>query len=62
MLEPPDSELFALYRTGATPFTGLPFEEIKDKLKRWFVSGKLSQALDTYFQNARQRVTIVAIK
>jgi hypothetical protein len=62
MLEPSDPELLALHRTGQTPFSGQPFEEIKDRLKRWYVAGKLSQALDNYFQNARQRVTIIAIK
>lgn len=62
MLEPTEPELLALHRSGSTPFSGRPFEEVKDALKRWYVSGKLSQALDAYFQNARQRVTIVAMK
>lgn len=64
MLEPNDVDLLSLYRSGITPFAGddRDFEKVKDKLKRWYVSGRLSQALDAYFQNARQRVTIVAIK
>lgn len=62
MLEPNEPELLALYRTGSTPFSGQPFEDVKEKLKRWYVSGRLSSALDTYFQAARQRVTIVAVK
>lgn len=62
MLEPNEPELLALHRTGATPFSGKPFDEVKEKLKRWYVGARLSQALDAYFQNARQRVTIIAIK
>lgn len=62
MLEPTEPDLLALHRTGQTPFSAQPFEEVKERLKRWYVAGKLSSALDTYFQNARQRVTIVSVK
>lgn len=62
MLEPTDDELLALHRSGATPFNGRDLAGVKDALKRWYVSAKLAQALDTYFQNARLRVTIIAIK
>ena len=62
MLDPTEPDLLALYRTGQTPFSGQPFEEVKERLKRWYVAAKLSQALDTYFQNARQRVTIVSVR
>jgi hypothetical protein len=62
MLEPTEPELLALHRSGQTPFSAQPFEEIKERIKRWYVAAKLSQALDTYFQNARQRVTIVSVK
>lgn len=62
MLEPTDLELLALHRTGQTPFSNRPFDDVKDRLKRWYVGVRLAQALDTYYQNARSRVTMVTVK
>lgn len=62
MLDPTDADLLALHRTGQTPFSDKPFDEVKDRMRRWYVGVRLAQALETYFQNARARVTIVAIK
>jgi hypothetical protein len=62
MLEPTETELLALHRTGQTPFSDKPFDDVKDRMKRWYVGARLAQALETYFQNARSRVTIVVIK
>lgn len=62
MLEPTELELFALHRAGATPFSGKPFDEVKDRMKRWYVSQRLSQSLDTYYQNARSRISIVTVR
>ena len=62
MLDPTDADLLALHRTGQTPFSDKPFEEVKDKMRRWNVGTRLASALETYFQNARTRVTIVVIK
>ena len=62
MLDPTETELLALHRTGQTPFSDKPFDEVKDRMKRWFVGSRLAAALETYFQNARSRVTIVIVK
>src|SRR6185369_2554128 len=62
MLEPTDLELLALHRTGQTPFSSIPFDDVKDRMKRWYVGVRLSEALDTYYQNARSRVSIVTVK
>jgi hypothetical protein len=58
MLEPGEAELRALYRSGATPFKDLPYETIAPALRRWYLGVRLAQATETYFQNARSRVTI----
>jgi hypothetical protein len=62
MLEPTELELLALHRSGGTPFSDKPFDDVKDRMKRWYVSVRLSQALETYYQNARSRVSIVTVK
>lgn len=62
MLEPTELELLALHRSGQTPFSGRPFEDVKAQMKRWYISVRLASALETYFQNARSRVTIVTVK
>lgn len=58
MLEPGELELRDLWRTGATPFKDLPFDQVMKPLARWYVGQRLMQALDAYFQNARARVVL----
>lgn len=62
MLEPSELEMLALHRSGSTPFSSMPFEGVKEGVKRWYVGVRLSQALETYYQNARSRVAIVSVK
>ena len=62
MLEPSPVELRALHQSGATPFKDESFEKVQPALARWYVGQKLSQALETYYSNARNRVTLVIIK
>jgi len=62
MLEPTDVELLSLHRSGATPFSDRPFDDVKERMRRWYVSVRLAQALDTYYQNARSRVSIVTVR
>lgn len=62
MLDPTELELLALHRSGQTPFSNRPFDEVKERMRRWYVAVRLAQALETYYQNARSRVTIVAVK
>ena len=62
MLEPSSVELRALHRSGTTPFKDEDFEKAQPALVRWYVGQKLSQAIDTFYLNARSRVTLVMIK
>src|SRR5262249_15897453 len=62
MLEPNRAELRDLYRAGATPFKGKPFDEAEPAIKRWYVGQRLGQAVDTYYQNARTRVSISVMR
>jgi hypothetical protein len=62
MLEPTELDLRDLLQTGATPFKGLPFEEVRPALARWYVGQRLSQALETYYQNARARVVVTIVR
>jgi hypothetical protein len=59
MLEPNPADLRDLQSGGATPFKGRPFEEVAPALTRWYVGQHLSQAVETYFLNARARITII---
>jgi hypothetical protein len=61
MLEPSNAELSALHRSARTPFSGAPFESVQPGLKRWFVSTKLAEALQNYYQNARSRLDVVIL-
>ncbi|WP_437810900.1 hypothetical protein [Sorangium sp. So ce1078] len=58
MLEPSDFELKGVLRSGATPFKDQRYEEVAPALKRWYVAQRLAHALDTYYQNARARVSL----
>ena len=61
MLEPSNAELSALHRSARTPFSGAPFESVQPGLKRWFVSTRLAEALQNYYQNARCRLDVVIL-
>lgn len=58
MLTPSDAELRNIYRTVSTPFRGQPYDKIEDALRRWYVTRRLSAALNAYYQNARSRVQV----
>jgi hypothetical protein len=62
MLVPSDAELRALLRTGATPFTGKPFDEVAEGLGRWVVGQRLSEAITAYYQTARSRVVVTIVR
>lgn len=61
MLDPSDAELEALHRTRRTPFRDLPFSQIRLALRRWYVSARLSAAVQSFYQNARGRLTLVIL-
>jgi hypothetical protein len=62
MLEPSELELRALLRSGATPFSGQPFERVQPVLERWVVGQRVSQAVEAFSQNARPRLTITFVR
>jgi hypothetical protein len=62
MLEPSEFDLRAALRSGATPFKDQPYEAVAPALRRWYVSQRLAQALDAYYQNARSRVSISLLR
>jgi hypothetical protein len=62
MLEPSELELRTLLRSGATPFSGQPFERIRGALQRWVVGQRVGQALEVFSQNARPRLTITFVR
>jgi hypothetical protein len=45
-----------------TPFKDEDFEKAQPALVRWYVGQKLGQALETFYLNARSRVTLVMIR
>lgn len=62
MLVPSEAELRALLRTGTTPFTGKPFEEVSTALSQWVIGVRLSEAIRAYYQTARSRVVTTIIR
>jgi hypothetical protein len=61
MLEPSTAELRALHRSGRTPWSAAPFETVLPGLRRWYISTRLNDALQNYYQNARSRLDVVVI-
>ncbi|HMJ10397.1 MAG TPA: hypothetical protein VK524_03270 [Polyangiaceae bacterium] len=59
MLLPSDAELRNLHRSVQTPFRDLPYERAAVPLRRWYVGRRLSEALASFYQNARSRLQIV---
>jgi hypothetical protein len=62
MLEPSEFELRVALRSGATPFKDQAYDAVAPALRRWYVSQRLAQALDAYYQNARSRVSISLLR
>lgn len=62
MLKPSELDLREVHKRGETPFTDRAFEDVSDEVRQWFVSTRLSAALDRYFRNVRARVSIVLIE
>ena len=61
MLEPSTAELRALHRSGRTPWSAAPFETVQPGLRRWYVSTRLNDSLQSYYQNARSRLDVVVV-
>jgi hypothetical protein len=61
MLHPSDAELARLHRERRTPFRDLPLEVVRPGLRRWYVRQRLADALQSFYQNARGRLTLTAL-
>jgi hypothetical protein len=61
MLAPSDAELRSVYRSGQSPFSDLPFDQAAGALRRWYVSRRLGEAVEAFFQTARSRVDVVVL-
>lgn len=58
MLEPTEADLREVHRSGESPFTNQPFEQVIPQMRRWLVATRVSSALSQYFRNARSRITL----
>ncbi len=61
MLRPSRAELESLHRSAETPFRGQAFRAVEPLLRHWYVSRRVSVALQGYFQNARARIRITLL-
>jgi hypothetical protein len=61
MLAPTSSELRQVHATENHPYRGLAYEKALPLLRRWVIGQRLQEAFDQYYQNARQRLTIVVL-
>ncbi len=61
MLDPSAAELRNLHRTRHNPFRDLPFERVEPGLRRWYVAERLKAAVQTFYQNARSRITLTLL-
>jgi hypothetical protein len=61
MLRPSDAELEAIQRSAPAELQKQPFARIRRVLLRWYVGRRLAQAMSTYFQEARSRITITLL-
>lgn len=61
MLAPTSSELRQVYATENHPYRNLAYDKALPLLRRWFIGQRLHEAYDQYYQNARQRLTIVML-
>lgn len=60
MLTPRDSQLYELHQKSA--LAGQPFEQVKDELRRLYVSRALGEAVTAFFQNARSRLRVTILE
>ena len=61
MLEPSELDLREVHKTGETPFTAQRFEDVEQALRQWYVSSRMSAALDQYYRAMRTRVDVTLI-
>lgn len=61
MLAPTSSELRQVYAADGHPYHNLSYDKALPLLRRWLVGQRLREAFDSYYQNARQRLTVVTL-
>lgn len=61
MLSPSEAELQALHNSGRTPFSRVAYNEVAVEMRRWYVSRALRQAVQSYYDGARSRVTLTIL-
>ena len=59
MLAPTSAELRQVYVGEGHPYRVLSFDKALPLLRRWVIGQRLREAFDQYYQNARQRLTVV---
>lgn len=58
MLTPTQTELRQVYAVEHHPFGQVSFEEAESPLRQWWIGHRLADAVEQFFSNARQRVSI----
>lgn len=61
MLAPSSSEVRQVFASESHPYRQLSYDEALPLLRRWVIGHRLREAFDLYYQNARQRLTIVML-
>jgi hypothetical protein len=61
MLTPTRTELRQVYTVERHPFAQLSFEDAESALRQWWIGHRLADAVEQFFSNARQRVSITLL-
>jgi len=61
MLFPTRTELRQVYASERHPYTQSSFDEVEPLLRNWWISHRLSDAVEQYFSNARQRIVLTIL-
>ncbi len=61
MLAPTRTELRLVYANEKHPYQGSSFERVESPLRRWVIARRLADAVENYFQGARQRLEITIL-
>lgn len=59
MFDPSEAELREVHAAGRTPYSERPYGEVAELVRRWLVARRVEDALDTYYQRARSRITVL---
>ncbi len=61
MLQPSDAELRKVHLTLKTPYRDRAFEDVRNALRRWYVSRRFAAALGSFYQNVRARLRVTIL-